>query len=272
MGEGGEFVKTGCLLLFLYFFFLADQNNMSTVFIRFYEELNDFLPPQKRKLLYPVGFSGNPGVKQIIEAEGVPHAEIDLVLVNGNSVSLDHKINDNDTVSVYPVFESFDISSIQVIHLKPLRELKFVLDVHLGKLARYLRMLGLDSIYENWFTDDELIAISNRENRTILTRDKRLLMRKEIQRGYWMRNQMILDQVNEVVKRFDLKNSITFFSRCTLCNGENNKINGDIAMLEFPGYRFYPGTAFYQCNTCQHIYWHGSHCERFEKVITKILN
>jgi uncharacterized protein with PIN domain len=245
---------------------------MSTVFIRFYEELNDFLPSHKRKVLYPVGFSGNPGVKQIIEAEGVPHAEIDLVLVNGKSVSLDHKITDNDTVSVYPVFESFDISSIQVVHLKPLREPRFVLDVHLGKLTRYLRMLGLDSIYENWFSDNDIIGISIKEQRTILTRDKRLLMRKEIDRGYWMRNQMILDQVNEVLKRFDLKHSITFFSRCTLCNGENCKISEDMAMLEFPGYRFYPGTAFYQCTACHHIYWHGSHCDRFEKVIAQILH
>src|SRR5512135_1025869 len=138
---------------------------MNTAFIRFYEELNEFLPPGRRKILQPVSFDGVPSVKSLIESEGIPHTEVDLVLVNGNSVSFSEKAGDQDHISVYPVFESFDISGVQALHLKPLRESRFVADVHLGKLARYLRMMGFDTRYNNSYSGDELVRISLEEHR-----------------------------------------------------------------------------------------------------------
>jgi uncharacterized protein len=241
---------------------------MNSAFIRFYEELNDFLPPLKRKILYPVHFRENPGIKSIIESEGIPHTEVDLILVNGRSVSFNEKIRPGDHVSVYPVFESFDISSLNMIRLKPLREAVFVLDIHLGKLAHYLRMLGFDSVYDNRFNDDQMIRIAKDEKRCILTRSRKLLMRKEVTRGYWVRGEMIPDQVAEVIRRFNLENSIRLFSICTLCNGKLQGASEETARMQYPEHKFYPDTVFYRCDNCFHIYWNGSHSRRFEDAIT----
>ena len=246
---------------------------MNIACIRFYEELNDFLPFSKQKISYSISFRDNPNIKAIIESEGIPHTEVDLILINGHLVTFQEKVYNNDQISVYPKFESFDISSINVIRLKPLREPKFVLDVHLGKLTRYLRMLGFDSIYDKGVTDVELVMISTQEKRTLLTRDRKLLMRKTVERGYWIRNDKIFDQVFEVFQRFDLTNAIKWFSICTICNGKLHVVEEEIVRQQFQEFKFYPNTFFYQCDQCNHIYWNGSHCERFEKsIIENILN
>jgi len=254
-----------CNIFGLYF------REVNIAYIRFYEELNDFLPPSKQKVIYPVYYHDNPAIKSIIESEGIPHPEVDLILINGESVSFHEKVRNEDYISVYPVFESFDISSINVIRLKPLRDPKFVLDVHLGKLSRYMRMLGFDSIYNQGYKHNELAGISAKEKRSILTRDKKLLMRKNVERGYWIRSEKINDQVSEVIQRFDLKNSIRLFSICTLCNGSLYPEAEKTVRLDFPAFNFYPGTMFYRCNHCHHTYWKGSHCVKFEKSITEII-
>ncbi|MCK9421496.1 MAG: Mut7-C ubiquitin/RNAse domain-containing protein [Bacteroidales bacterium] len=242
---------------------------MNIAFIRFYEELNDFLPPLKRKVVYPVHFKDSPSIKSIIESEGIPHTEVDLILINGNAVSFKEKVNPDDQISVYPVFESFDISPINVIRLKPLRDPKFVLDVHLGKLARYLRMLGFDSVYDYRYNTDEILRISILEKRAILTRNRKLLMKKELEMGYWVRSEMSFNQVSEIIQRFDLKNQIRLFSICTICNGRLQPVEKETVMNQHPGFKFYPGTAFYQCNDCLHTFWYGTHCERFKNAVTE---
>ena len=181
------------------------SNEMKKVFLRFYEELNDYLPEEKKKTKFEHLFKGSPSVKDLIESEGVPHIEIDLILVNGVSVDFGYKVREEDNISVYPVFESLDISKIQHLRTKPLREKKFVLDVHLGTLARYLRMLGFDAHYENNYNDDSIIKISLNEKRTILTKDIGLLKRNEVAHGYYVRNINPDKQLKEIVGRFDLK-------------------------------------------------------------------
>jgi uncharacterized protein with PIN domain len=253
--------------------FISSSFRVNVAYIRFYEELNDFLPPSKRKVLRPVYFNETPSVKSIIESEGIPHPEVDLILINSESVPFHEKVRNGDHISVYPVFESFDISSVNMIRLKPLREPKFVLDVHLGKLTRYLRMLGFDSVYDQGYKDEELVSISALEKRSILTRDRKLLMRKQVERGYWIRSEMIIEQVSEVIQRFDLEDSIRLFSLCTLCNGYLRPADEKTVMLSFPAHEFFPGTMFYCCDRCHHIYWKGSHSERFERsVMEKIMN
>ncbi|MGH8248973.1 MAG: Mut7-C RNAse domain-containing protein, partial [Gammaproteobacteria bacterium] len=118
-----------------------------TAMLRFYEELNDFLPPSRRKTDFDLPINGRSSVKDLIESTGVPHTEIDLILVNGESVGFGYIVRPGDRISVYPVFETFDISPLNVLRPKPLRETRFVLDTHLGKLTRYLRLLGFDSLY-----------------------------------------------------------------------------------------------------------------------------
>ncbi len=243
---------------------------MNTAFLRFYEELNEFLPPAKRKVRFEAAFRDNASVKSLVEGEGVPHTEIDLVLLNGVSVPFEQKVQDGDDISVYPVFESFDISGLQVVHLQPLRITRFVADVHLGKLARYLRMLGFDTAYDNFSNDDELVRCSREETRTILTRDRRLLMRREVSRGYWIRNTVAAAQAGEVVARLHLDRGIRPFSRCTRCNGLLEASEEAAVQKRYPGHAFLAETRFYRCTECGHYYWNGSHSARFLEMIGRL--
>lgn len=124
------------------------MNKHSAVF-RFYEELNDFLPPDQRKTAVTYRFTGRPGIKDAIEALGVPHTEVELIIVNGHSVRFDYRLRNGDRVAVYPMFESTDVTPLLRLREAPLRNSVFVLDVNLGKLARRLRMLGFDALYRN---------------------------------------------------------------------------------------------------------------------------
>ena len=173
---------------------------------RFYEELNDFLPPENHKQSIAYRFGGQPAIKDPIEVLGVPHSEVDLILVNGESMGFDYKLQDGDRVAVYPVFESFDISPLQRLRPKPLRNTAFMVDANLGKLARRLRMLGFDAAYDNQLDDGEIVDIAAREKRIVLTRDRKLLFRKAVTHGYWIRSDDVDTQLKEVLQRLDLYN------------------------------------------------------------------
>src|SRR5437868_7866953 len=153
---------------------------------RFYEELNDFLAPALRKCEFPYAFTGTPSVKDAIEAIGVPHTEVDLVLVDGESVDFTRRLTGGERVAVYPVFERLDIAPVTRLRARPLRRTRFVLDVHLGKLARYLRLLGFDSVYRNDYDDHTIVALAHEEQRIILTRDTGLLKHSAVTHGHWL--------------------------------------------------------------------------------------
>ena len=238
---------------------------------RFYEELNDFLPKDKKKRDFSYSFGGTPSIKDVIESMGIPHTEIDLILVNGNSVNFSYRLQSNDRISVYPVFESLDISPVMHLHPKPLRISRFILDVQLGKLARALRMLGFDTLYRNDYQDFEIIDTAINTKRIILTRDRGILKHKSITHGYWVRNTSVNKQVEEIVRRFDLKNQIQPLTRCLLCNEPIKSIKKGTIINRLP-----PGTAkqfdtFYHCTHCDKIYWPGSHYQRMRKKIDTIL-
>jgi Uncharacterized conserved protein len=237
---------------------------------RFYEELNDFLPHTKVKVAFAYAFNGTPSVKDAIEAIGVPHVEVDLILVNGLSVEFAYRLQHNDYVSVYPTFETLDISDITRLREKPLRHPQFILDVHLGKLAKYLRMLGFDTLYRNDYSDQEIIRTALAEHRIILTHDVGLLMVKAVTHGYWVRSQKPQEQVKEVLFRFDLFKEISPFIRCIRCNGMLEEVP-KASILE----RLEPLTRkcfneFYQCHDCGNIYWEGSHYERMQHFIKNL--
>ena len=178
--------------------------NTHVAWFRFYEELNDFLPTDKRKIAFPYKFSGSPSVKDVIEAIGVPHTEVDLILVNGNSVKFCHKLSHGDHISVYPVFENLDISHVSRLRPKPLRKTRFIVDVHLGRLSRLLRMLGFDTLYKNNYKNEEIITEALTQKRIILTRDQGLLKNRSITHGYLIRGTDPHEQAREVICRFDL--------------------------------------------------------------------
>ena len=238
--------------------------------MRFYEELNRFLPPELRKRDIERRIDGNPPVREVIESLGVPSSEADLVLVNGESVSFDHAVRDGDRISVYPVFESFDIAGLSRVRARPLRIPRFVVDVHLGKLARILRMLGFDTTYRNDLADREIVDIASRETRIVLTRDRRLLLRRAVNRGYLVCSEDPVEQAAEVLRRFDLYRAIRPFRRCMTCNG----IIEPVAKEEIAD-RLDPHTRsayneFFRCTACCRIYWKGSHYASMVRQIQEL--
>ncbi len=237
---------------------------------RFYEELNDFLPADKKKIRFEHLFTDRASVKDMIESLGVPHTEIDMILVNGNSVSFSYIVEDSDDISVYPVFESLDITNIQHLRSRPLRDPKFIADAHLGSLARYLRMLGLDVVYQNNFTDTEIIETSIKENRAILTKDRELLKTNKVTHGYWIRNEGTEEQVKEVINRFDLKNYIREFTRCLECNNVLEIIEKEKIEDRLPSRVKQLQNEFRYCKYCDKIYWKGTHYDSMLEVINKI--
>ena len=241
-----------------------------TVQIRFYEELNDFLPPERRKVAFEQRFKQQGSIKDMIEALGVPHTEVDLILVNGRSVDFDYAVQDGDRVSVYPVFESLDITPVTRLRPVPLRTTRFILDTHLGRLAAYLRLFGFDTLYRNDYDDRTLADTSAGEHRILLTRDKQLLMRKQITHGYYVRATHPQKQLLEVLTRFDLRKTQHPFTRCMHCNGAIVP-----AAKEEVESRLSPRTGawydeFWQCARCRKIYWKGSHYRRLQQLVAAI--
>ncbi len=239
--------------------------------MRFYAELNDFLPPDRRFVSFrqPLGLQQT--VKDLIEAAGVPHTELDVVIVNGTSVAFDHRPEKDDVISAYPMFESFDIGPILRLRPEPLRDTRFVVDSNLGGLARGLRMLGFDTLFRNDFADDEIARISASEKRVLLTRDVDVLKRKEITHGYYVRASEPIEQAAEVVRRFDLATSLRPFTRCLECNGLLEDASSDEVRELIPDGAAREHTEFTRCPNCGRVYWEGSHYTRMKKKINEIL-
>jgi uncharacterized protein with PIN domain len=239
---------------------------------RFYAELNDLLPSARRQVAFEHAFSGRVSVKDMIESLGVPHTEIELILVNGRSVDFNYIVRDGDSISVYPVFESLDIHPLLRLRPEPLRDPRFILDGHLGRLAAYLRLLGLDAAYRNDFSDEELARRAAGERRILLTRDRGLLKRSAIERGYCVRSDSPREQAREVVERFDLRPSTAPFRRCLSCNGLLQPVAKQAVWERLP-----PGTRerfddFFLCPDCGKIFWPGSHYARLQALGAEFLS
>lgn len=243
---------------------------MNDLKIRFFEELNDFLPDSKKKQQYGIPDYGKRSVKDLVESQGVPHTEVDLIFVNGKSVNFDFLVEGGDLISVYPVFEKFNITGNTKLREHPLRNLRFILDVHLGKLAKYMRMLGFDSRYDNRYEDEEISLQAYVENRVLLTRDIGLLKRRNVIRGYWLRSQQPKKQLQEILIHFDLVNNLRPLSRCMKCNGNIERANkGKIYDQLLPDTRQH-FNQFYQCTNCGKIYWKGSHFDKIMNFVDQI--
>ena len=235
--------------------------------VRCYEELNDFLPPElrKRSFSWPLG----PGqtVKSLVEALGVPHTEVDLALVNGLSVGFRHRLADGDRLAVYPVFESLEIAGLSRVRPLPLRVARFVLDVHLGRLARLLRLAGFDCLYDNHWDDHTLSRLSRQEGRILLTRDRGLLMRAEVTHGYCVRSPHPPEQLAEVLARFDLSGRLSPFSRCLVCNQPLEAVPRRRARERVPPLVARRYRRFRACPQCGRVYWRGSHWEHMRRYL-----
>jgi len=240
---------------------------MTTAEFRFYEELNDFLAPARRKRSFLHDCAHGATVKQAIEALGVPHTEVELVLVNGESVDFGHRLCEGDRVSVYPQFESLDVTPMLRVRERPLRRTRFVADAHLGALARYLRMLGFDTVYDQRLDDARIAELAARERRVVLSRDRELLKQRAITHGCYVRATRPLRQLEEIVTRLDLRASFVPFTRCMDCNAPLTGADEETVAERVP-----PGVAerhqrFHICPGCGKVYWPGSHYRRMCAII-----
>ena len=245
---------------------------MSTATFRFHDSLNFFLPRKRKHKTITHPFDWRGSIKDMIESLGVPHPEIELLLVNGQAVDFDYIVQSDDVIDVYPDFEAVEANG--KVRLAPPYPGKprFVLDTHLGRLAAYLRLLGFDTLYRNDYPDDELARVSHDEQRILLTRDTGLLKRSLVIYGYYVRNTDPKARLKEIIARYDLLEHAEPFRYCMKCNGRLEAVEKAEVLDELP-----PRTAqhfddFYRCRACGQIYWKGSHYERLLRFIEDVVN
>lgn len=241
------------------------KTSMNRAEFRFHAELNDFLPRESKNATLTHQFPNHPSIKDSLESFGIPHPEVAAIAVNGKSVDFSYRVQDGDRCDIYPISQAVELSPR--VRLRPQPEPRFVLDIHLGKLAGFLRMLGFDTLYRNDYPDEELARVSSTENRILLTRDIGLLKRGMVTHGYWVRSLNPHKRLEEVLRRFELFDAITPFSRCIHCNGllETVTKNSILERLEPKTREHYDD--FRRCNSWDKIYWKGSHYEKMQEFI-----
>jgi len=235
---------------------------MECAYLNFHASLKDFLAPSLQNQTITCNAGRKTSIKDVIESCNVPHTEVDLIIVNGISVDFDYIVQINDIVHVYPDYISIEHNpSGTLLHLSPPlpSHPQFIIDVNLGRLARYMRLLGFDCLYSNDWDDHVIADISSKTQRIVLTRDRKLLQRKMITYGYYVRTESPKAQVNEILNRFNLRALINPLTRCTKCNELLRGIEKHVI-----SHRLKPLTRRYYdkfliCTGCRQIYWQGSH-------------
>jgi len=243
---------------------------MGAAELRFYGDLNDFLPPEERQRPRRIVFSVAPAVKDAIESLGPPHPEVELIAANRRPVDFAYRVREGDRIAVYPRFRTLEIPS----HLRLRPELpdppRFILDTHLGRLAAYLRLLGFDTLYRNDAGDEELAAASAAEGRILLTRDVGLLKRGAVTFGYWLRATATLAQVRETAARYGLVRRAHPFHRCLRCNSLLEKAGEEAIARGAPAQVRGVFTEYRQCPSCGRVYWKGSHYRRMLALLEEL--
>ena len=217
-------------------------------------------------------FEEQPSIKDAIESLGPPHTEIIAITVNDIAVGFDYLLRNNDKVEVFAFDGNPTVAQQDQLPNLPNGIPRFILDVHLGGLARYLRFAGFDTLYSSMDPGDQSIAyVSKHENRIAVSRDIGLLKRSIIQYGYWIRHTQVQNQFSEIAKRYKLMAYANPFSRCTLCNGLIDQVEKHAVINELPprvGEQF---NEFWRCSQCQQIYWKGLHYLKIKKCIDDLL-
>jgi uncharacterized protein len=243
-----------------------DPRDRISVFISFHDGLDYFLKQTQRQQPVHCNVDRKSSVKDVIESRGVPHPEVDLILVDRRPVPFNFRLEADCRLDVYPV-------SSQLLPVSRLQERgvhTFVADGHLGKLTRDLRLLGIDVAYRNDADDRDLLTVMERENRTLLTRDRRLLMHAVVKNGYFPRSQRPLEQTVETIRRFGLEKVMSPFTRCLRCNGVLDRARKETVIDQLqPLTRLYY-EEFWRCPSCGQTYWHGSHLSKLEKRVEMI--
>jgi len=237
---------------------------------RFYGQLNDLLPPHRRQVTYQQLVKSGQSVKDAIEAQGVPHPEVGLILANGNSVGFEYGLLPGDRVSVYPPFAQITIEELSQVQTPPPVPARFVLDGHLGRLAVYLRLLGFDTLYKRDCDDDELAQLAGEEKRILLTRDRGLLKRSQVSHGYLPRSDDPRQQLLEVSRRYLLKDQMSPWGRCPRCNGIVEPVEKAVVEERLPPQTRESYSDFHRCRACGQVYWKGAHSKRIQTLIDAV--
>jgi uncharacterized protein with PIN domain len=237
---------------------------------RFYGQLNGFLTHARRGHAFAADCARAATTKHMIEALGVPHTEVELILVNGESGSLELLLEENDRVAVYPKFESFDVRAVQRVRVPASARPRFVADAHLGGLARLLRMAGFDTLYDNGFPDDEIERLSIDEDRVVLTRDRELLKRRGILDGCYVHALKSADQLRELFDRLDLPGLVRPFTLCLHCNAPLREVGKEAVFDRLPPMVRNGQDEFSTCDCCRRIYWKGSHWQRMSALLAAL--
>ncbi|MFD1186155.1 Mut7-C RNAse domain-containing protein [Pontibacter rugosus] len=244
---------------------------MNTASFRFHGALQDFLKKRERDQTISYTFKGAPAVKDAIEAMGVPHPEVDVILLNKKPATLQQAISAGDEVDVFPVDAKYNWPvgySFSKNHPAPKR---FILDVHLGTLAKSMRMLGVKTYYQTDLSDNTIAQLAQEQQLVVLTRDIGLLKQKVITWGYWLRSQHTQEQLEEVIRRFDLWDSFSPFRLCLECNTPVLAVDKECIMEQLPPKTRLYFNEFYQCPSCKRVYWKGSHYDRMQGFIAQLI-
>lgn len=237
---------------------------------RFYGDLNDFLPTGHRQSDLPYRFWGQPAVKDAIEAIGVPHPEVFYLQRGETAIGFGHALCDGERISVYPHMPDAPPVDGWLHPLMP-EPPRFVLDGHLGQLARYLRMLGLDTRYQTDRDDAALARITGGEDRILLTRDVGLLKRSRVTYGAFVRATDPDAQIREVLRRYPLDAHLDPLTRCIRCNHVIEPVPKREVLDDLPPQIRHDFDRLFQCTGCDQVYWKGSHYERMRQFIADLL-
>jgi len=223
----------------------------------------------RRQSTLVCALDGRPSIKDVVEALGVPHPEIDLLIVDGRSVDFSYRVADGDRIAVYPRMQAIDPGDASRLQPPPQRDPRFIADVHLGRLAAYLRLAGFDITYRNDSRDDELVALSASEDRVLLTRDIGVLKHNAVRRGYFVRETQPARQLIEVLQQFDLVTRARPFTRCLRCNARLHAVAKNVVEPFLPPRTRECYAEFSQCPSCERIYWEGSHHTRMRQFLDR---
>jgi uncharacterized protein with PIN domain len=238
---------------------------------RFYAELNDFLAPALRQRTFRQVCARDASVKHMIEALGVPHTEVEMILVDGAPVDFSHRLREGERVAVYPAFSMLE--GLPPVCLRPPLPgvARFVADAHLGQLAKHLRMLGFDVLYRNDYSDAEVARLAAADDRIVLTRDRDLLIRRDIVHGCYLHAVSSAEQLPEVISRFALAASVRTFSRCLNCNSALRSVAKSEVADRVPQHSRAVYERFFECQGCAQVYWEGSHVARMRARLAQVL-
>ncbi|MFN3790596.1 Mut7-C RNAse domain-containing protein [Massilia sp.] len=234
---------------------------------RFYGCLGDFLPRARRGREFRVPCARDATAKHMIEALGVPHTEVELLLVNGEPDGFGHLLREGDRVAAYPAFGQLDVGSLQRLRSRPEGRPRFVADAHLGALARLLRMAGYDALYDNHYQDEQIERIAHEEGRILLTRDRELLKRRSVELGCYLHALAPQAQLRELFARLRLEPGMRPFSLCLHCNLPLRPVAVEEVQDRLPPRVAELHQAFTTCAHCGRVYWRGSHHARMQALL-----